>query len=182
MRYKVVPDPPADRDGLAKAQRAVPRVPSPEDDCCARLRDRLDLASRDDGREWLTFLDAVGLATETARGFRRTDRDPDDDAVAAAFRERVFGAQELLDALDAASNGSDSVDDDSDSADDASETTDDSLAVADAFDALRPAVPTWERNRHDDWERVWTDRARRLLDWAVLFGLATRDGDYYRPA
>ena len=158
MRYKVAPDPPADRDGLAGAQRAVPRVPSTEDDCCARLRDRLDLASRDAGREWLTFLDALGLATETDRGFRRTDRDPDDDAVAAAFRERVFGARELLDAIDG----------------------DEGIAASAAFDALRPAVPTWERNRHDDWERVWTERTRHLLDWAVLFGLAERDGDRYR--
>jgi len=161
VRYKVAPAPPADRDGLTRAKRAVPRVPSAEDDCCARLRDRLALASRDDGREWLTFLDAVGLATETPRGFRRTDRDPGDDAVATAFRERIFGVSELLAALDDA---------------------EESLAVSDAFDALRPAVPTWERNRHDDWERVWTERTRRFLDWAVLFGLATRDGDRYRSA
>jgi hypothetical protein len=163
MRYKVAPDPPADIDGLARAQRAVPRVPGSEDDCCTRLQDRLDLATRDDGREWLTFLDALGLATETERGYRRTGRSPTEDtaAVAGDFRDRVFGAAELLDALDAVDDGT--------------------LTVADGFADLRAVVPTWERNRHDDWERVWRERTRRLLDWAVLLGLATHDGDAYCP-
>jgi hypothetical protein len=161
VRYKVAPSPPADRDGLERAQRAVPRVPGSEDDCCTRLQQRLDLPTRDDGREWLTFLDALGLATETDRGYRRTDRDPDDESVTAGFRERVFGTAALVDALDAA---------------------DDSLTVDDGFAALRDDVPTWERNRHDDWERVWRERTRRLLDWAVLLGLAVREGDEYRPA
>lgn len=160
MRYKVAPDPPADREGLARAQRAVPRVPGSEDDCCTRLRERLGLPTRDDGREWLTFLDGLGLATETDRGYRRTDRDPDADAVATAFRERVFGARELLDALAA---------------------TDGSLTAEEGFAALREIVPTWERNRHDDWERLWRQRAHRLLDWAVLLGLATRADEGYRP-
>lgn len=161
MRYKVAPEPPADREGLTRAQRAVPRVPGPEDDCCTRLQERLGLPTRDDGREWLTFLDALGLATETDRGFRRTDRDPttDTDAVAAAFRDRVFGAQELCDALAEASAP---------------------ITVAEGFDAVREIVPTWERNRHDDWARVWREHARRLLDWAVLLGLATRTDSGYR--
>lgn len=160
MRYKVAPAPPDDRSGLAAAQRAVPRVPGSEDDCCARLRDRLALDGRDDAREWLAFLDALGLATETDRGYRRTDRDPASDGVADAFRERVFGARELHGALSAA---------------------DGPLAAADAFAALRDAVPAWERSRHADWERVWRERTRRLLAWSVLLGLAAREGDGFRP-
>jgi hypothetical protein len=135
-------------------------VPGSEDDCCTRLQDRLDLPTRDDGREWLTFLHALGLATETSRGYRRTDRDPDDEAVAEAFHEHVFGTAELLDALAA---------------------TDGSLTVDEGFATLHDIVPTWERNRHDDWERLWRQRAHRLLDWAVLLGLATRADEGYRP-
>jgi len=160
VRYKVAPEPPAELGGIARAQRAVPRVPGSEDDCCTRLQQRLDLSTRDDGREWLTLLDALGLATETDRGYRRTDRDPSDGAVATAFRDRVFGGAELLAAL-AEARGP--------------------LTVDDGFAAVRDIVPTWERNRHDDWERRWRERTRRLLDWAVLLGLATRVDGGYRP-
>jgi len=148
MRYKVVPEPVADLDALADAQRAVPLVPETVEDCCSRLRDRCGLGSRDSARELLTFLEALGLVTETDRGYRRTRTDPDPDVLGDRFRDRVFGAGELLDAL----------------ADAAEPLTADAT-----FDAIRGIVPTWERNRYDDWEREWRERVRRLLAWAVLF-------------
>jgi hypothetical protein len=115
------------------------------------MRD-LDLADREDAVEWLTFLRALGLVAETDRGFERR-RDPDRDALAATFCDRVFGAREVLDALSAA---------------------DAPLTVDEAFGRVRDDVPDWERNRHADWERTWRDRVRRLLGWAALFGLTGR--------
>ncbi|MFB6304053.1 MAG: hypothetical protein ABEH47_02715 [Haloferacaceae archaeon] len=156
MRFKRVPDPPADRAALDDARRAVPLVPDPEADCCARLRDRLDLPDRDAGREWLTFLRALGLVERVDGGYRRVRDPPDDDGLRAAFRERVYGARE---ALDAAADGP--VDADA------------------AFDRVRDAVPAWERDRDPDWEATWRERTRRLLDWAVLLGLAERAGERY---
>src|SRR6056297_3839920 len=147
MRYKVAPDPEDGRDTLAAAHRAVPLVPGSTDDCCARLQSRLDLTTREDAREWLAFLDALGLATETDRGYERVQTDPDADAVGTAFREHVFGAREILNALGAAEAP---------------------VTAGEAFAEIRPIVPTWERNRHDDWEQVWRERTSRLLEWAAL--------------
>jgi hypothetical protein len=158
MRYKVVPEPVADREALATAQRAVPLVPDTVEDCCSRLRDRCGLASRDRARELLTFLEALDLVTETERGYRRTEADPDPQELAPLFEERVFGAREITDAL-ADSDGP--------------------LAVDEAFAVIREAVPQWERNRSDDWEGEWRDRVHRLLEWAVLFGLATEADEGY---
>lgn len=158
VRFKPVPDPPADRSGLAAASRAVPLVPGSEDDCCARLGRRLDLP-RDEARTWLTFLRALGLAERTGRGFVRTGRDPEGEAVVAAFRDRVFGAREVLAALEAA---------------------DESLTAGATFERVADAVPAWERGKAHDWRATWGERVAALLDWAVLFGLADRDGDRYR--
>jgi len=159
MRYKVVPEPLPDADALGDAQRAVPLVPGSVEDCCTRLRDRLGLASRDEARELLTFLEALGLATETDRGYRRTDRDP--EALADPFRNRVFGARELLAAVDAA---------------------DGPLTAGAAFERLRGDVPTWERHRHEHWDAEWRTRVERLLEWARLLGLVVVDEEGYRPA
>jgi len=64
MKFKFVPEAPADLGFVADAQRAVPLVPGREDDCCARLTRRLDLPSRDVARTWLTFLRALRLVEE----------------------------------------------------------------------------------------------------------------------
>ncbi|MFB6157128.1 MAG: hypothetical protein ABEJ34_04735 [Haloferacaceae archaeon] len=154
MRFKRVPDPPDDPATLGDARRAVPLVPDREADCCARLRDRLDLPDREAGRDWLALLRALRLVERVDGGYRRT-REPPDDA-AAAFRDRVYGAREALDALDAGPLDADG-----------------------AFERVRDAVPAWERDRDPDWEATWRERTRRLLDWAVLLGLAERTEEGY---
>lgn len=171
MRLKPVPAPPVDAtDGpgtdllafLETARLAVPLVPGSEDDCCARLMARVDeVASRDQARTWLTFLRALGLARETASGgFVRTDAPVNRGALADAFRERVFGARELLSILAAAA--------------------DEPVSAAEAFEAFEPTVPNWERHKDPGrWREVWRERVERLLDWAVLLGVAARrDGGY----
>ena len=158
-RFKPVPDAPDSLDALAAVQGAVPLVPGSEDDCCARLVRRCDLPDRDAARTWLTFLRALELAEETADGsYRRRRADPDPAALRESFREKVFGARELLDALG---------------------SSDDALDADAAFAALRGRVPRWERHRSASWEADWRDRTARLLAWAALLGLAERrDGGY----
>ncbi|WP_202614482.1 hypothetical protein [Halostella litorea] len=160
MRFKQVPAPPASLDALADYRRAVPLVPGSEDDCCARLQRRTDVATRPDARTWLTFLRALELVEETDDGYARTRRDADPTDLADAFRERVFGAREVLSAL-----GDGPVD------------------AAEAFEAVRPAVPQWERHRNPGtWEADWRERVERLLAWGVLLGLAERTGEGYAAA
>ncbi|MFB6091517.1 MAG: hypothetical protein ABEK02_00735 [Haloquadratum sp.] len=160
MRFKLLPDPPDSLAFVAEAQRAVPLVPGSEDDCCARLMRRLDLPSRDVARTWLTFLRALELARETDAGFVRESTDPTPDHVRAAFRERVYGAREVLASLD----------------------RDDPRPVDEVFDAFEERVPAWETHRAaGDWRDVWRERVERVLEWAVLLDLAeTRDGGYVR--
>jgi hypothetical protein len=156
VKFKVAPEP-REKRFLDDAQRALPLVPSSENDCCARLLDRTDLTARDDAREWITFLQALGLAKETESGFRRLRRDPDSNSLAAAFRDRVFGAEAVLDSLRCEST----------------------LGSEEVFERFRSRVPNWERHRRSDWEDHWRERVRRLLGWAVIFGLAERvDGGY----
>jgi hypothetical protein len=154
VRFKPVPEPPASLARLSDARRAVPLVPGTEADCCARLVDRLAVA-REDARAWLTFMRALELVERTDAGFLRTDRDPEGEAVRTAFRERVFGAREVLDALgDGEPTGAEA-----------------------AFEAVAATVPDWERARRGDWRAFWRERTDRLLGWAVLLGLARRHGD-----
>lgn len=158
MKFKLVPEPPADCGTLAELQAAVPLVPGSENDCCARLMDRCGLPSRDIARTWLTFLRALGLAEETPSGFKRVRTDPTAEHLRRAFLDGVYGADTVAAALA-----------------DADET--DPMTIDRAFAALRARVPTWERNRTDDWEDVWTERARLHLDWFVHLGLAERQGE-----
>ncbi len=161
MRLKPVPEPPADLDAVADVQRALPLVPSSEDDCCARVVRRTSVAARDEANRWITFLRALELAAEHESGYTRERTDPDRAALAAAFREGVFGAREVLDALAAA---------------------DEPLGPDAVLERVEGIVPRWERSKRRDWREEWTDRVERLLDWAVLLGLAERTDDGYRLA
>lgn len=163
MRFKIVPPAPDSLDALAAACEAVPRVPKPEEDCCARVVAAGVTGARDEASEWLTFARALGFVAEGERGYRRVAAfDPDDPADRATlreqFRERVYGVEELLAVLAAA---------------------DGPVGAGTAFDRFRDRVPAWERRRHDDAETVWRERVERLLGWAALLGLAERvDGEY----
>jgi len=156
MRYKVVPEPRSVRF-LRDVQAALPLVPGSVEDCCSRIRDRTGLASRDIAREYLTFAQALGLAAEGDRGFHRTREDPSNEELGDWFLERVFGAREVVEAVEDGSN-----------------------AVDEVFDEIRELVPRWERDRHSDWESEWIDRTERLLEWAAEFGLVARSGERYR--
>lgn len=155
MRFKVAP-PPRSRAFLEEVRAAVPLVPGTVEDCCRRVVDRTGVTARDDAREWLTFLRALGLVEETGEGFRRTRDEPNEATLAAAFRERVFLAREVLAELDEAPRDPDAV-----------------------YAAVRGELPRWERDRHDDPDAVWRDRVERLLGWAVVFGLAEAEPGGY---
>lgn len=160
MRYKVVPAP-ADRALLTDVRDALPLVPGSVEDCCTRVRDRTSVPSRDEAREWLTFATALGLATETERGYHRVRNPPDDDALADNFRGQVFGVEEVLASLG-----------------DADAPLDDRAV----FESVRDIVPRWERNRYADWESEWTDRIGLLLSWCEVFELVTHGDDGYALA
>ncbi|MGQ4554877.1 hypothetical protein [Halobellus sp. GM3] len=161
MRFKLLPAVPDSLDRVEAAQRAVPLVPGTEDDCCARLMRRLDFPSRDVARTWLTFLRALELAAETDSGsFVRESTEPTPEHLRSAFEARVYGAREVLAALD----------------DEEPQTVDE------VFASFEERVPVWETHRAaGDWRDVWRERVERILEWAVLLDLAAeRDGGYVR--
>lgn len=149
MRYKPVPDPAVDVT-LGTAQAAVPLVPEVTEDCCARLVTRTAIPSADAARTWLTFLQALGLVREVGGEFVRTDRAPEDPAVVTAFRERVYGVEEVLSVLEAAGEP---------------------VAAKEVFEAV-DLVPRWEGHREVDPEAIWENRVEHILEWAVRLGLA----------
>ena len=159
MKFKPVPEPPETLNFVAEVQRAVPLVPGSTEDCCSRIVSRTAVPARDEARTWLTFLQALCLAHETERGFARTRREVEREAVADAFAERVFGASEVLAILSGA---------------------DEPLDADAVFESFRDEVPTWERHRNpDSWETIWRERVGRLLGWGELVGLVERvDGGY----
>ncbi len=148
MRFKPVPEPPADRAGLERARRALALVPDPTESPCDRLADRLDI-DRSAARAWLAWLRALGLAERTPDGYRRVDPSP--DALRAALRERVLAGAATLDALGP-----------------------EPATAARIAAATADHQPDWERAREPDPERAWRERTRRLLGWVVLLGLAQR--------
>ncbi|MFC7154560.1 hypothetical protein ACFQPA_03705 [Halomarina halobia] len=152
MKFKVVPEP-RPPSFARDAARALPLVPGTEDDCCARLMADAGLPSRDVAKEWITFLRALGLAAESDGGYYRTRADPTDADLARAFRERVHTADDVLATLEAA---------------------EEPISPEAAYERVRGDVPQWERSRRTDWERVWRERVRRILEWAVAFDLAER--------
>ncbi|RRJ30283.1 hypothetical protein [Halocatena pleomorpha] len=155
MRFKVVPEP-RPQSFIETATRTLPLVPSSEDDCCGLLMADTDIDSRDVAREWITFLRALGQVKETDGKYYQR-RTPVDD-VAVAFRERVYATETVLQTV---------------------EESEEPLAATDVFERVRTEIPQWERNRRQDWEEVWHERVRRLLEWAVEFDLIARTADGY---
>jgi hypothetical protein len=121
---------------------------------------RVGFPARDVSRTWLTFLRALELARETDSGFVREQTEPTPEHLRDAFRRRVYGASEVLDALDA----------------------DEPKSVDGVFTEFEERVPAWETHRAaEDWRDVWRERVERILGWAVLLDLAEeRDGGYVR--
>ncbi len=155
MRYKVAP-PARSLDFLRTARAAIPLVPDGAADCCMAIQRATDVSDRERAREYLTLLRALGLVAETDRGYHRTRNDLDRGALATAYRDRVFLVAELFEAVEA---GADSP--------------------AAAFEAVRGAIPRWERERDPEWEESWRDRVEQLLHWAVVFDcLTAEDGRF----
>lgn len=157
MRYKVAPEP-ADEDLLFGAQEALPLVPGSVEDCCTRVRDRTAVQSRETAREWITFLQALGLVVETTRGFHRVRDPPNRTTLRENFLAHVFGAREIHDGLRAA---------------------EEPLTPRDIFEQIREAVPRWERDREPAWETEWHHRVETLLSWGVVLGVFTEQNTAY---
>lgn len=153
MKTKVVPRP-RDVEFLRRAQLALPMVPNPVEDCCARLVMDCDVPSQDDAREHVTFLQALGLAAETDGNYHSTRAFPEDVVLRERFRERIFLADDVVSVV---------------------EESDGAVTAEAAFDAVREQVPRWERSRHTDWKAEWTERVDRILAWAAALGLIERD-------
>ena len=82
----------------------------------------------------------------------------DPERLREAFRDRVYLADDVLSVLSAA---------------------DGPVGVDAVYERLDDRVPRWERLRRTDADGVWRERVRRVLEWAVLLGLAERaDGGY----
>ena len=150
-RTKAVPEP-VSMDALESARQAVPLVPKSTDDCCGRVQQRGPADTRESAQDWLAFLDALDLVAETSRGYERGSVGLTETPLGQRFRENVYGVAEVIDALE-----------------------DGPLTPVVVFERTRSIVPTWERNRHADWEAVWRERTQRVLQWAVVFGLVTAD-------
>jgi hypothetical protein len=166
VKFKVVPEP-RSLSFVRDAQQSLPLVPSSENDCCALLIADTGIDSRDTAREWITFLRALDLVGESNGRYyqRRNHNDPSTDDLATAFREQVFAADDVLRVLEERATDVGNADE--------------PVSAVEVFERVREIVPTWERNYHQDWETVWRERVRRLLEWAVEFGLAERSGDGY---
>ncbi|AHF99811.1 hypothetical protein HALLA_14460 [Halostagnicola larsenii XH-48] len=101
MRFKPVPEPPAELADVATIRAAVPATPDEDIDCCARLIDRTRISDRDEAATWLTYLRALELATDEPAGFARTSMGIDPERLRTAFLERVVGTEAVLETLEA---------------------------------------------------------------------------------
>ncbi|AGB16664.1 hypothetical protein Halru_2072 [Halovivax ruber XH-70] len=166
MQFKPLPDPPTDDplDTLERVRSALPSTPEPNLDCCARVMAETTVETRDEAGDWLTFCRALELAAAEPDGYRRTGRSATlgRPSFGSTFRDRVLGADEVIGTLEAA---------------------DDPLTPNTLFARLddADAIPRSARRRHgDQLEAHWTDRIRRILDWAVAFDNVERICDGYR--
>ncbi|WP_455449026.1 hypothetical protein [Natrinema thermotolerans] len=202
MRFKPVPEPPADFETLETVYRALPAAVDDVDDCCAHLVEETPPEDREEAATWLTFLRALELAVEESGSFRRRETGSSGDAaepavlererLGRAFRARVDGADAVCAALeDTVEHGSTSPD--SQARQDAVEhgptspdsqarrDADEPLTVAEVVERLREDGSSDDRRRSGR-PRVDPERTERLLEWAVLLGLAERVDDGYRVA
>ncbi|THE63467.1 hypothetical protein D8Y22_16660 [Salinadaptatus halalkaliphilus] len=164
MKFKPVPDPPADFAAIETIHRAVPTEPDSVDDCCGELVAETPVSTRDDAATWLTFLRALEAAEETDTGFQRRDFASgfDADRVRRAFRERVHGVETVLEVLAEA---------------DRSLTLEEmSRYLADREARVGASRGTTGESEDD----ARAPRVERLLEWAVLFDLAERTDGRYR--
>lgn len=164
LTFKPLPEPPADFDTLAAVRNAVPATKAAAAetaDCCVRVLERTGrdadgtelIRDRDDAATWLTFLRALELATDGEDGYRRTDRELEREAVRAAFRKRVYGVGSILEALDAAAEP---------------------LSATAVADRVQSQLQPQPQSQSSSRRRVQPDRVERVLEWAVLLGLAER--------
>ncbi|WP_323675629.1 hypothetical protein [Halorubellus sp. PRR65] len=163
MRFKHVPRAPTSVERVFECRRAVPLVPDTQDDCCARLMERVGFPDRDEAAKWLTFLRALGLVAEHERGYARTREDVTADALADRFLDGVYLAPAVREAVASA---------------------DEPLSADAVFESVAEGVPQYERNKYPtNWREVWGDTVGRELDWLALLGeLEATDGGRYRVA
>lgn len=111
-------------------------------------------------RDWLTLLRALGLVERTAGEYRRTEGEVDDATLRERFVAEVYGAREVVAALDGPSGARRPV-----------------SAVVDTV-----PQPTWERHRHAEPAAAWTRHVERLLDWLAALGAVEQSEEGYRWA
>lgn len=160
MRIKPLPHPPADLEEVRAAQRAVPLVPATEEACTRRLMAALGV-DRDEAGRWLAILLAASLVRRSVRGVTRTRREPARSTLVDAFRDGVFGTEEVIDVL---------------------RDADEPLSAGAVFDRFADHVPQWERHRDPAWRSRWSDRTDRLLGWLHRLQLVERTDGRFRLA
>ncbi|MFP8954410.1 hypothetical protein ACLI4Z_15795 [Natrialbaceae archaeon A-arb3/5] len=159
MRFKPVPEPPTDLETVADIQAAVPSTAGPVDearseegvDCCARVIRETSVGNRNDAGTWLTFLRALELVRVVDGEYGRTERPVDPAVLRPAFRERVHGVDRVLDVLEE------------------SEVPLGTAAVVD-----RVGSNDGDGRRRPSAGVDPEERIERVLEWAVLFGIAER--------
>lgn len=160
MRIKPLPPPPEDLEAVRAAQRAVPLVPAPEETCTRRVMAALGV-DRDEAGRWLAVLRAASLVRRSTRGFARVRREPTRSTLVDAFRDGVFGTEEVIAVLRDAG---------------------DPLPADAVFDRFADHVPPWERHRDPGWRTRWADRTDRLLGWLHRLQLVERTNGRFRLA
>lgn len=165
MQFKPIPEPPHDLESVESILEAVPDTVGAVDDCCAHLVEETRLETRADAETWLTFVRALELASEEQAGYRRvegaiasvSDTQLSPHSLQRSFRERVYGADSVLEAL---------------------VNADEPQRVEAVFEDVRGEIPALERTQNsDDLESHWLERTRRLLEWAQLLDLVQRTAD-----
>lgn len=147
MRYRLIPPATAEIDAILEA---VPQTAAAVDDCCAHLVTETSVEDRETAQSWLVFLQALGLVDENEDGYFRTSASPGTEELQAAFRERVFGVEEVLDELAEARE---------------------SRAVEDVAASATSRFPA---------SRDWEVYVVRLLAWAERFDLVRESAGGYK--